>query len=345
LLLRACCYIDGYSTYLHQTATKTPQALAQFGTVHLPRALAAFLTVTGAEVYSSGAAGASSTASVDADINFALAALNLNTTQEWLPLAMRMVMLYGANAPALCQLLRAVERVAAYLTMCVPRSKTRSDRYRAALEELGSIAAVGGVAASLLPPSLRLSADEAAAMRLVIEDADLYQKKKCFQLVVRRLDMAMHDAPSPPCFDGATVDHVLPQEPEARSQWLKDFDEGARAELTHSLGNLVLLLGRKNSKAARFDFAEKYFRDSDGAYSMPNFKVTQTVMGEERWTRTWCARGSASWSRRCAAGKGGTCEGGWPAASSEALARATRRTRGVHTRVCDSDLRFSKPHR
>jgi hypothetical protein len=279
---------------------KTPHALAQFGTVYLPRALDAFRIVTGAEAYSSSPAGGgsatqhrssptASTASVDADVNFALSALNLNAAQEWVPLAMRMVMLHGGNASALCQLLRAAERVAAYLTMCVPRSKTRADRYRAALEELSSIAADGGAVALLPPPSLRLSAEKVAAMRAVIVDPHLYQKKKCAQLVLRRLDMAMHDTPS--CavrsFDSVTVEHVLPQEPEARSEWLKHFDEAERLELTHALGNLVLLSGRKNSKAARLDFAEKktkYFRDSDGGYSVPNFKLTQTVMAEERWT-------------------------------------------------------------
>jgi hypothetical protein len=276
---------------------KTPHALAQFGTVYLPCALEAFRTVTCCteEAYSSSPAGGgfqrnANTASVDADVNFALAALNLNTAHEWIPLAMRIVMLHGANASALGQLLRAAERVAAYLTMCVPRSKTRADRYRAALQELGgSIPAADHAAASLLPPpSLRLSAEEMAAMRLVIADPKLYQKKKCAALVLRRLDMAMRDAPTSSVrFDGATVEHVLPQEPEPHSEWLKFFDEAARKEFTHTLGNLVLLSGRKNSKAARLDFAEKktkYFRDSEGGFSLPNFKVTQTVMGEERWT-------------------------------------------------------------
>ena len=47
-----------------------------------------------------------------------------------------------------------------------------------------------------------------------------------------------------------TVEHVLPQNPNPDSKWVKVFDAEARAKWTHRLGNLVLLPRRKNRRGA-----------------------------------------------------------------------------------------------
>ncbi len=45
------------------------------------------------------------------------------------------------------------------------------------------------------------------------------------------------------------VEHILPQKPTLSSQWAKDFSEEEREHYTHSLANLTLLGGEKNTKA------------------------------------------------------------------------------------------------
>ncbi|RVZ23554.1 DUF262 domain-containing protein [Helicobacter pylori] len=53
------------------------------------------------------------------------------------------------------------------------------------------------------------------------------------------------------------VEHILPQKPDPSSQWVKDFSEEERKLYTHSLANLTLLGGTKNSQASNKDFEEK----------------------------------------------------------------------------------------
>lgn len=53
------------------------------------------------------------------------------------------------------------------------------------------------------------------------------------------------------------VEHILPQNPDPSSQWMKDFSEEERELYTHSLANLTLLGGTKNAQASNKDFKEK----------------------------------------------------------------------------------------
>ncbi len=57
------------------------------------------------------------------------------------------------------------------------------------------------------------------------------------------------------------VEHILPENPSPSSQWVKDFSEEERGLYTHSLANLTLLGGKKNTKALsqvlNQDFKEK----------------------------------------------------------------------------------------
>ncbi|GAA7946347.1 DUF262 domain-containing protein [Helicobacter pylori] len=53
------------------------------------------------------------------------------------------------------------------------------------------------------------------------------------------------------------VEHILPQKPTLSSQWAKDFSEEEREHYTHSLANLTLLGGKKNTKALNLDFKDK----------------------------------------------------------------------------------------
>ncbi|WQS67203.1 DUF262 domain-containing protein [Helicobacter pylori] len=61
--------------------------------------------------------------------------------------------------------------------------------------------------------------------------------------------------------DDLHVERILPQNPDPSSQWVKDFSEGERGLYTHSLANLTLLGGKKNTKALsqvlNQDFKEK----------------------------------------------------------------------------------------
>ncbi|RVY18869.1 DUF262 domain-containing protein [Helicobacter pylori] len=61
--------------------------------------------------------------------------------------------------------------------------------------------------------------------------------------------------------DDLHVERILPQNPDPSSQWVKDFSEEERELYAHSLANLTLLGGKKNTKALsqalNQDFKEK----------------------------------------------------------------------------------------
>ncbi|GAA7268788.1 hypothetical protein ID0498_00070 [Helicobacter pylori] len=70
----------------------------------------------------------------------------------------------------------------------------------------------------------------------------------------------MSDDANPTCIkmdDDLHVEHILPQNPGPSSQWVKDFSEEERKLYTHSLANLTLLGGKKNTQASNLDFQEK----------------------------------------------------------------------------------------
>ncbi|WP_120933589.1 DUF262 domain-containing protein [Helicobacter pylori] len=54
------------------------------------------------------------------------------------------------------------------------------------------------------------------------------------------------------------IEHILPKKPNLSSQWAKDFNnEEERKLYTHSLANLTLLGGKKNTTASNRDFKDK----------------------------------------------------------------------------------------
>ncbi|GAA8710484.1 DUF262 domain-containing protein [Helicobacter pylori] len=57
--------------------------------------------------------------------------------------------------------------------------------------------------------------------------------------------------------DDFHVERILPQNPDPSSQWVKDFSEEERELYTHSLANLTLLGGKRNTEASNLDFKDK----------------------------------------------------------------------------------------
>ncbi len=89
------------------------------------------------------------------------------------------------------------------------------------------------------------------------------------------------------------VEHILPQNPDPSSQWVKDFSEEERGLYTHSLANLTLLGGNKNSRASNSDFKDKkkiYMgeenrsRKTKTSKVMTCYKMTIDVAQYTEWT-------------------------------------------------------------
>ncbi len=102
-----------------------------------------------------------------------------------------------------------------------------------------------------------------------LQDSNLYTKfyfagktpKKSSWLrpILILVEYFMSDDPRPKRIqkDDYHIEHILPQKPDPSSQWVKDFSEEERELYTHSLANLTLLGGNKNSQASNLDFKDK----------------------------------------------------------------------------------------
>ncbi|WP_434633833.1 DUF262 domain-containing protein [Helicobacter pylori] len=98
-----------------------------------------------------------------------------------------------------------------------------------------------------------------------LRDDHLYEKYKksakssWLKPILILVEYSMSDDPKPKRIqmNDFHVEHILPQQPGSSSQWVKDFSEEERGLYTHSLANLTLLGGKKNTQASNKDFKEK----------------------------------------------------------------------------------------
>ncbi|GAA9354655.1 DUF262 domain-containing protein [Helicobacter pylori] len=98
-----------------------------------------------------------------------------------------------------------------------------------------------------------------------LKDDHLYEKYKksprssWLKPILILVEYFMSDDPKPKRIqtNDFHVEHILPQKPTLSSQWAKDFSEEERELYTHSLANLTLLGGKKNTKASNLDFKDK----------------------------------------------------------------------------------------
>ncbi|BAW74247.1 putative uncharacterized protein [Helicobacter pylori] len=103
-----------------------------------------------------------------------------------------------------------------------------------------------------------------------LQDSNLYtkfyfagkapKKNSWLKPILILVEYFMSDDPKPKRIQmdkNLHVEHILPQKPTLSSQWAKDFSEEEREHYTHSLANLTLLGGVKNTKASNLDFKDK----------------------------------------------------------------------------------------
>ncbi|GAA7984438.1 DUF262 domain-containing protein [Helicobacter pylori] len=98
-----------------------------------------------------------------------------------------------------------------------------------------------------------------------LKDDYLYEKHKnasknsWLKPILILVEYFMSDDPKPKRIQKGDfhVEHILPQKPDPSSQWVKDFSEEERELYTHSLANLTLLGGERNTEASNLDFKDK----------------------------------------------------------------------------------------
>lgn len=201
--------------------------------------------------------------------------------EDWVPVALHLITLYADKPAVIAAKLAELEKLTAVLWLNRFDINNRIERYGKILEEIAN-----DTSKSAVLPSLLASAGEKKNAADAIS-GDVYNlsppPKRTFVLL--RLDAALSSGEATYKFDTITVEHILPQTPDAKSQWLEWWpDPIAREQSVHLLGNLALLNRRQNSAALNWEFAkkkEKYYQKKTGGSP---FQITSRVLKETEWT-------------------------------------------------------------
>lgn len=124
--------------------------------------------------------------------------------------------------------------------------------------------------------------DFSAEDLLAALNSNIYSKKHA-KYVMLKIDLLYHGNTEP--FRVPTtvsIEHILPQNPRAESQWARDFTEEERYEWTNKLGNLMLLSRRKNSSLSNLDYADKSKR-----YFEKNIELFSNSVNIYQKHKTW----------------------------------------------------------
>ncbi len=196
---------------------------------------------------------------------------------DWRPPALWALRTHADDPHWLDDFFRALERLASSMLLRRVYATPRSQRYADLLRELAD-------GKGLDSPSFLLS-DVEKAETVKRLGGEIYLVSKVRKYVLLRLDEVLAKNPGV-SYDHPliTVEHVLPQTPQADSLWTKTFTDDERLHWTHRLGNLVLLNRAKNSEAQNFDFEKKKVKYFSGSNGVATFALTSQVLSHHEWT-------------------------------------------------------------
>ncbi|RQD92471.1 DUF1524 domain-containing protein, partial [Methanosalsum natronophilum] len=217
-------------------------------------------------------------ASKSADkINEYLKLLNRLDNEDWIPPAIYVIAQWGdSDTSKVLNLIEKIERLAFGMHILRNNINDRIERYSRILDALEKNDF------DSLESTLELTETEKENIKTTLK-GDVYHTKFIRYLLLR-IDGELSDSSAVYDHPILSIEHVLPQNPANDSEWISKFpDLDEREELTNSLGNLVLLSTRKNSKARNYDFKKKkehYFKKG----GVSPFTLTTQVLNYDDWT-------------------------------------------------------------
>ena len=222
--------------------------------------------------------GSDDTLPAVAEINMLLRHCGRLNNRDWVPPALAFVRRFSQNPSELVRYVRNLERLAYALFI---QRKNKNDRIRRYADVLKEFERKEDLFREL--SKLQLGTEDKSNVRTQLTGPIDQQIMRTLLLLRINNVLAKDDAK----YDRnkLTVEHVLPQDPDPHSQWIEWFsDAEERTELTHCLGNLVLLPRRRNTQARNFEFhkkKEKYFPDGK---DIKGLALTNQVREEPEWT-------------------------------------------------------------
>ena len=214
------------------------------------------------------------------EVNRHLKWLNRLEFSDWMPPALAYSVANRSKPASMREFFRDLERLAYALLITRAGVNERIERFSQLTRVIET-----NLDLKLQDSPLQLSPSEKADVRTKLA-GPIYETltARARSIILLRLDDLMSGGGATYDYPTVTVEHVLPQNPESSSNWIKWFpDEFERKSLVHCIGNLALLTRKKNSAASNYDFERKksaYF--SVGGVSP--FPLTTQVLQHQEWT-------------------------------------------------------------
>jgi hypothetical protein len=182
------------------------------------------------------------------------------------------------TANASVQFFRALEGLSLALFVLGKTQLQRGRRFKDVTKE-----ALDGTALTTRG-ALYLTNAETTKLRETLE-GPIPARKKYLKHLLLRLNALMLHPDLPPHFpEDATLEHVLPQRPSVRSEWIRLYPEArARKALCELLGNYTLLTGKLNTSARNHEFNKK----KQVIFALANvamFPLTASLTPYDTWT-------------------------------------------------------------
>lgn len=211
------------------------------------------------------------------EVNRWLKRLDQLDNNDWRAPALWALRNKGDDPEFLNRFFCSLERLAASMLVRRVYATPRASRYIQLLKDLTAGHGLDSPAFGLTDEEIKETGD-----RL---QGEIYKVAPVRKYVLLRLDELLSSA-SGVSYDHprVSVEHVLPQNPKAGSDWMKWFTPAQREFWTHRLGNLVLLNRTKNASAGNYDFDRKKTQYFTAKYGVASFAITTQVLQQTKWT-------------------------------------------------------------
>jgi len=176
---------------------------------------------------------------------------------------------------------------AAFLDFCLKIEKVYLEQWMSGIrkdERYASYAKILGFIESAKKPADVIDSitfDKDSILKAVA-NKNLYKASYC-RYVLLRLELLASEHDVEKDFIAKSIEHVLPQNPEAKGYWADNHDLAAIGDYVNTVGNLVLLSKSKNSASSNFDFAkkkEKYLKSR-----VTDYPRSVEVLNYDKWDR------------------------------------------------------------
>ena len=216
------------------------------------------------------------------EVNNALYWLNKTGNYDWMPSAIKFFAEHANDSEYILWFVNKLERLASYLLVTSQDVNHRMDRYKWILVEMEA-----RTNNSFEAPLKNIELTDWEKKQFIDAlDGEIYtMTSQRRNYIIQRLDSFVSDGGATYNSKLFTIEHVLPQNPKADSNWCVLWPNVVEQKYwLNRVANLVPLTRQRNSAAQNYDFEtkkEKYFQTKNGTSS---FTLTTQVLNVSEWT-------------------------------------------------------------